>query len=560
MTPELGSTEALSLVEALRDFNSQSEGAFLEMGEVLGSLAGGARTLAQCAAEMAGSGGAEGFGESVKGLEDLVAELERIRRESDGRGESLARMAVLARGFRRPAREFARANRTFRLLGLYMRVEASRLKEAEADFQALSDDIRGLAAGIDECAEDLEEKARRSSEELEAGRQRINALYLTQAAESRQMLDLAGEELAAAQAGRQQSEETARRLAQGCADVRDEINRLVTSLQFQDIARQRLEHVGEGLQRLGEVLQGPQEGAGAAELAALQWQQLRSTRRELGGVLERIAANLSQARQRLGQLRIEVARLVGEAPDWTERRERIQREARLCVESTERLRGVVQEVAPTLQGMSVSANHIDEIGYRIGLVSLNCAIKTERLGGKGAALGVVACELSRLALETEAHAETVAAQLGELKLETAALTDLSDGIGAVDLELRTSRTVSEAQAADTEYQQRLRRVCEVTEGLLAQLESAVARRGWADELLGGLDAAEHRLGQLTNELGGGPAIEHGAGREWSEDLLSRYTMASERGVHQEYLLGYQEAPDGEGKEKDEIFGGEVELF
>lgn len=267
MPPAPGSMDVDGLIGVLRDFNSQSEKAFLELGEVLGSLAGGARTLARCAAEMAGGGGAERFGQSVDVLEDLVEELQRIRGESESRGESLARIAALARGFRRPAREFARANRTFRLLGLYMRVEASRLKEAEAEFGALAEDIRTLASGIDECAEELDEKGAAVERGVGDG---ASADGHAEVGAGGKPADFGsgGEELAEARAGRQQSEATARRLAQGCTEVRDEISGLVTSLQFQDIARQRLEHVCEGWQRLGEVLQG--QGAGAAELVVLR--------------------------------------------------------------------------------------------------------------------------------------------------------------------------------------------------------------------------------------------------------------------------------------------------
>lgn len=168
-------------------------------------------------------------------------------------------------------------------------------------------------------------------------------------------------------------------------------------------------------------------------------------------------------------------------------------EARLCVESTERLQGVVAEVAPALQGMSASAARIDETGYRIGMVALNCAVKTERLGGGGAALGVVASELSRLAQDTAANACAVAGQLGELKSETASLSGLGGEVGGSDLERRAVRTVDEAQAAEAEYQGRLRVVGEVTAELLEQLESALAGQGWADELLSGLDDAERGL-------------------------------------------------------------------
>jgi len=122
------------------------------------------------------------------------------------------------------------------------------------------------------------------------------------------------------------------------------------------------------------------------------------------------------------------------------------------------------------------------------------------------------------------------------------------------------RTVDEAEAAEAEYVQRLRVVGEVTGKLLEELEPAVAGQEWAGKLMSGLDEAEQGLNRLCEGLGRPPGAGGAGGGQWSEELESHYTMESERSIHQEYLSGYAQSPDGEEKEKDDTFGSEIELF
>jgi len=543
---------------ALRTFNEESEAGFLQLGEMLRGLARRSKALAECAAAMAGTGGADRFRESISGFEDLMEDLREIRERTLVQGEALGRIAGMAQGFRRPAREFARTNRTFRLLGLYMRVESSRLKAEGAEFGGLSDEVAGLAAGIDECATELEESARRAGEELESGRARMEKLRSEQSAESREMLELAAAEIGALRGRCEESKSAARSLAQGCCEVRDEIGRLVTGLQYQDIQRQRLEHVCEGTERLEAGLHGGGVDGETAALAALQVKQLRSAREELRSALERIEASLSAAGTRIGGLREEALRLTDERPDLSGRGEQMQREARLCAASLGRLEGLVSEVRPVIGRMDDSAARIDETGYRIGLVALNCAVKTARLGEEGAALGVVAAELGRLAHETGLQAEALTGRLGELSEQARVLTGTERT--NQDLEPRVLSHVHEAGQAEAEYLERLRATKQVLDELLDELRHRAAQPGWADRMLKRMDEAEAGLDGVAGEVMQASG-ESGTGqRVWSPDVERTYTMASERDIYRAHMQGNIPENSAVEAKKDETFGGEIELF
>jgi hypothetical protein len=58
-------------LEILRGFNQRSEGGFLKLGETLREVAGLARRLAECAGELAGSGGVMRYREAVGEFEEL---------------------------------------------------------------------------------------------------------------------------------------------------------------------------------------------------------------------------------------------------------------------------------------------------------------------------------------------------------------------------------------------------------------------------------------------------------------------------------------------------------
>lgn len=547
-------------LEILRGFNQQSEGGFLKLGETLREVAGLARRLAECASELAGAGGVMRYREAVGEFEALSRELGAIRRGTERHGEVIERIAGLARAFRGPALEFARANRTFRLLGLYVRVEASRLRGEGGEFASLADDIAALASGIDESAGNLERDSRRAAGELQSGRTMLRELGLEQTAESGKILDSAAEEIHALSGRAGLAEGAARVLAEGCGRLRDEVARIVNSLQFQDIARQRLEHVCEGVERLLEGLRRDEGGPGALSLVALEARQLDSAREELKAALERIGESLESAGTQSAGFGAEAARLSAERLDLKSCGETMTGAAAGCVASLERLEQVVAGVMPVLDDMGLSASRIDETGYRIGLVSLNCAVKTARLGNEGAALGVVAAEMGRLAMESGAQAAAAMQRLEELRSQTALLADLGQGHGGQGLQERVNGAMEKAERAEEGCAERLGSIQQLAERLTAEIGGAVRRRAWERPLLAGLEEAAGLLREVEGglESAGGEGAAHEG--EWFRGLEGRYTMASEREIHREYVAADTPQESLTGAKTDETFGDGIELF
>lgn len=547
-------------LKILRGFNQQSESGFLKLGEALRVVAGLARRLAECAGEVAGAGGVMRYREAMEEFEALSRELMAIRRGTEQQGEVLERIAGLARAFRGPALEFARANRTFRLLGLYVRVEASRLRGEGAEFGSLADDIAALASGIDESAGSLERDSRRAAGELESGRARLRQLGAEQAEESGKMLDSAAEEIRALSGRAGLAEGAARLLAEGCGRLRDEVARIVNSLQFQDIARQRLEHVCEGVERLLEGLRRGEGGPGALSLAALEARQLDSAREELQAALDRIGQSLESAGAQSAGFGVEAVKMSAERQGLKSCGETMTGAAAACAALLERLEEVVAGVMPVLDDMGLSAARIDETGYRIGLVSLNCAVKTARLGEEGAALGVVAAEMGRLAMESGGTAAAATRRLRELRSQAAALADLGQGRSGEGLQARVRGALEKAERAEAECAERLRSVRELAERLTAEIGGAVSGREWEGPLLAGLEQASGLLREVERglESAGGEGVEQEA--EWFRGLEGRYTMASEREIHQEYVAADIPRESLTGAKTDETFGDGIELF
>lgn len=547
-------------LELLREFDRHSEGGFLKLGETLRGVAGLSKRLAECAAEMAGAGGVLRYREAIGDFEGLVEELRGIRGGTQRHAEVLERIAGLVRAFRAPAREFARANRTFRLLGLYVRVEASRLRAEGAEFSSLADDIAALAHGIDDSAGSLEQSARQAGERLDAGSVLILELGREQSEGSGQMLELAAAEIAALGRRSAEAHEAAQELAEGCCRLRDEMGRIVTGLQFQDIARQRLEHVCEGLERLLEGLRRMEPDAGAGALAALEARQLNSAREELRSALVRIGDSLESAGSRSSRFGTEAQRLVAEPLELKACGETMTGTARDCSASLERLGEVVAEVLPVLEGMGTAAMRIDETGYRIGLVSLNCAVKTAGLGADGAALGVVAGEMGRLAMETGTQAAAVSGRLSELRQETGVLSELGAGAHRKGFEARVEAALRQASEAERECLNRLRAVRELAERLTAELSDTEEREEWVRRLVAGLDEACGLLGEVAREMAPQGADSAEGGGAWCEGLEHRYTMESEREIHQEYITGDTPQEKLMKSKTDATFGDGIELF
>jgi hypothetical protein len=187
--------------------------------------------------------------------------------------------------------------------------------------------------------------------------------------------------------------------------VNAHIGRIITALQFDDIARQRIEHVAHGLERLAVLLArgtlsdeeppAPPETVrlAAGALAALMVRQIVDLAGQLEAAASALARELAATTDQVRRLEPEVDRLAGgdgqragsETP-----LERLDQElggARsLFAAYADAHQGVIAELArlgDVAAATAATSRALDEVETDIRIVGLNAEIKSARLGDEG---------------------------------------------------------------------------------------------------------------------------------------------------------------------------------
>jgi methyl-accepting chemotaxis protein len=221
------------------------------------------------------------------------------------------------------------------------------------------------------------------------------------------------------------------------------------------------------------------------------------------------------------------------------------------------------EVADTVGEIASFVGDIETIGEEIKLIALNAQIKSAYTGEEGAALGVLAEAIQRLSIDAIDHTTVVSRTLQGIITVT---QGLNSGV-AIETSSLEAEVHGMVQSLNSLLDV-LRRVNESLLGSLSRMDQAVTLlSSEIDQVTAGisvhlkvsrvLQEAVLGLGSITAEARRiAPDTGQGANLE---ELASRYTMLSERRIHQG--LSYSApAPTPAAFGDDDGMGDNVELF
>ena len=211
--------------------------------------------------------------------------------------------------------------------------------------------------------------------------------------------------------------------------------------------------------------------------------------------------------------------------------------------SAEENRGLVialEGVDGTIEEISLFVKSIETIGEEIELIAINAQIKAARTGEDGAALGILAEAIQRLSLDARSQTGAIT---GMLKSITDASGDLCR-----DVDAETSALEAEVREITTNLGEMLRMLHKINGNFISLLESIDRSVESLNSDIGSAAAGitvhqriETVLGKVIDELAGlvslmRPMVQSSPGAASSAnlaDLSGRYTMHSERKIHEE---------------------------
>jgi hypothetical protein len=441
----------------------------------------------------------------------------------------------LVEALRRAAHPIDELRRTVKMMGIVAinaRVVAASVVSETEDFGVFTTDIAQLSSS----AAATISKFHRTYEALTG--------VVADAAVARGSFEASHRDTLSALAGeleRDLSEVTEQRLesarssavtSQMSRAIAEKVAAAVMALQVGDATRQRVEHVEAALVDLA----GLEPGIDPSPILDLQRQQLAAARESLVGEMASGAEALEQLVHDVQAVLDHAGAVYGSAENRSALAQlhgavrRAVTVLRDCESERGKLDQVAAAVSETVQVLLGHVEAVQEIEYKMRLVSLNAAVKCAQLGPRGRALDVIAQQLRTLTGETVVSAHAAVECLTQASEFSAAFTR-SAGSGATrvgDIEREATAALSELEAVGFRMKNALVE-------LYADGPQVASRLGDAVSALAGHAAISEAFSDIEFAL---VLPDGAAGAEIDpalEPLLAtmrrRYTMDAERRLH-----------------------------
>ncbi len=478
----------------------------------------------------------------------------------------LNRLVEALRGAAHPISELRRTVKMMGIVAINARVVAASVVSETEDFGVFTTDI----AQLSESAATTIQRFSRTYEAL--------TIVVGEAATARASFEAAHRDTLstlAVELERDLGEVTEQRLTsvrssaitgQMSRAITDKVATTVMALQVGDATRQRVEHVEAALRDLamflprgvrdgGEAEHGEEGNQGLASDLAFPATELQ--RLQLAGARETLIVEMASGAEALTRLADDVGAVLEHARQvygsaenrsaLSELHGAVRRAVtvlRDCESEREKLDRVAGAVSETVKVLLEHVEAVQEIEYKMRLVSLNAAVKCAQLGPRGRALDVIAQQLRTLTGETVVSAHEAVERLNAAARFSAAFTHATGaGAGRVgDLEREAAASLTQLETVGMRMKKALVELYDdgprVAERLNQAVDSlanhAAISEAFSDIELGlaGLIRPQEPAGAEPN-----PTLA-----EFLAALRRRYTMDAERRVHDAFT-GIEVAPE-----------------
>jgi methyl-accepting chemotaxis protein len=489
-------------------------------------------------------------GETSSRLEHLVGEIrgcfEKCQAEFAKNLELLASARQEVSAASQPLNGFHQMVTGLRMLGVSTRIESARMQGTDEGFHFLAEEVTRLADTILEQTEEMASLLDSLSARLDEALGSISGLGDGLNGGMDNFAEAVGQSLEGLHHWRGQSELGAGRVADNIRQVHADMAEVVSSMQFHDITRQRLEHVHQPLTRL---IQGKSDTP-PNEVCGLQVTLLEHAGEELGQAVGNMQNSLRGIAGSVRQVARDADLMTrgdsGQEVSFLERLEADLSNIIAIADHTEqaltRLHDLEESVVKTLEQVGSSLSSIDSLSYAIKFVALNAAIKSNRLGREGAALESIAQAIQHQSAEANAATKDLKKVLDYLgkaaeSMRKSMVMDTGlDERTANELESLLDSIRKDNQAVNDLLHELEQNGCD----LAARLEEGADGIKFHLNIRQGISEVIGCLNQLLERAG--CKILKPEGRDRAGLSTQNYTMASERRIHDAWAMGMIPGP------------------
>jgi methyl-accepting chemotaxis protein len=554
----------------LQELNASVAKEFGELAGALQSISGQVNSITNLSRQTTGLAMEGESDKAIGTLKQVLGDAEGVQSMAESSREELRGILSSLRQIRSPLLRLAKLHSMLNAVGTLSRIEGSRLGNTTVDLSSLSKDIDMLAEQIEKHVTAIAEESGKLAELVENG---VRQLDQKKGAEQQQASEFATRTrtvLDSLHTRATAAKSAAVNIDEQYASIRGATDRIVMSLQAEDITRQRMEHVQEALSQISAGVESGQAESDSANILALQ-------RSQVAGARDLLINAFATMLEGVGSLTLQVEKLTTETAALASQTDQNGQSFAAVTEgglktitnifaqysaSAQAVVTTVETLVPSVAAMTKGANELEEIEASIHLIALNAAIKTAHLGNEGAAMSVLATEMQKITAQSVDYTKTVLQ--GLLAMDQSLRNVSTYGVESSNSLLRSSG-VEEMQSevhrltelvvgASKGMSQNLASLLEMADGLQTELHAArtLAERGNGIEQRFStvLQRLDEKLEQFGFKAGG--TLQTGTGDQAAQ-IAALYSMQSERQAHEE-VFGIESQPSNAPTDDD------VELF
>ncbi len=447
------------------------------------------------------------------------------------------------------------------IVGLNIGIESSRSEESREMFDIFVHEIKQLASKIVEISQGMSDGAKRAKENQSFAQEQINEGLnkfgsLTIVAE--ETVKVAVDEISQLM---NRSVNVLEKVGRHSKEISRQAGEIVVAIQFNDIARQQIEHISAALIDAGRMLNGVSthgsDGSGgfapgrAQAIISLQKAQLRLVINEIDDAHRNITNAFSEIGNEVDGLVKSGSTIGGQGGDagcsedsFAELRSGIEHLHGIITQGHEmgyQMRDAADQASSAASSLSQYVEEVRSISLDLHLKALNAIIKSTHLGEKYEALEVLSHEVTRLSHESDAFIDGVLEILGSMNDLALEMTELSSKeAGRQEQENNEIAVLNENIRKISYSYSRLEENSQTaisrSQGLKATVTQARDSLGFLPELSGRLLEYLDELDEIDQAVMATDRQEGNLSHDDVNDVAQRYTMESERDVARQKML------------------------
>ncbi len=574
----------------MESLGKSTEGEFLSIGEKLQGFYQRAREISKISSSVADLMSGEELGTVTEGFRSVGDKMKRLEGESRRNTETLRAVLENIAHLNRQVEDFRNTIRRLRVLCVSTRIESARLVDKDTGFEALADEVGKLSLEIENRCFQLLASSESLSQLIGQSLSKVLNLEAAQQTQAGIVLDKTMSSLESLLEKHSLSTRAAGRISTRYEAISQRIGEIVTSIQFHDITRQRIEHAQQALAGLGPHERSAgnggqrEDGRGAeaegesetgqgrgflfgwnrrrtrskgqgkhlrlvADVSDLQIAQLHYAREELVSAVHNILDNLSALADLVAEMAQETFKMAG-AADETGHSFLTGVEAgfssvtsalKTYGETDRELSLAMGSVSGMLGEISAHTGNIEAIGEKIKVIALNATVKACQMGDEGSTLGVLAEAIHQLSVETRKRTENASEALHSIDSASESLyaanadgTDKGDELAFVGEALRTQlQTLRNVNQSIVSLLTRMNLDgCSLSEDIRKIIDEVGVHRR-VDQVISKVVSGLEEI--VASSRSKGPRDDRADRAARMKALKAIYTMQGEREVHHSVL-------------------------